>query len=156
MVFEGEFSHHFPDGGFDPASLVVFFSDFDFSPYCAPNPDGGNIYLPNPVGATVAIVTLEGDGGSLSPATYSVTPDEATLVLQGAAAGVVIAEGVANEPYDTATSGSVTLQTVVRASEGTVAAGYFHASLVDPDGGFAGSLSGSFSANGCPGAGNWQ
>jgi hypothetical protein len=155
-VFEGEYNRHFADGGFDPGSLVVFFSDFDFSPYCAPNPDGGNIYLPNPVGAAIAIVTLEGDGGSLDPETYSITPDDATAVLQGAAAGAVVTEGLANQPYNFATSGSVTLQAVFEANGGTLAAGYFHASLVDPDGGLAGSLSGSFPANACPGAGYWQ
>jgi hypothetical protein len=150
VVFEGEFSHHFPDGGTDPASLVVFFSDYDFSSYCGLNPDGGAIFLPNPVGGRVAIVTVEADGGDLTPATYPIAGNP-EAVLQGAP-GAAITEGVEDQPYNIASAGSVTLQAVQCA----LASGTLQATLIGPDGGLAGSLSGSFTATPCPGAGYWQ
>ena len=150
VVFEGEFNHHFPDGGPDTASLVAFFSDFDFSPYCPPNPDGGNIYLPNPVGAQIAILTFNGDG-DLAAGTYPFSSTNVEGILQGDP-GIVVTAGVANQPDDVSNAGSVTLQ----ALQGTLASGYFHATLVDADGGLAGTLSGSFSANPCPGAAYWH
>ena len=150
VAFEGEFSHHFPDGGSDPASLVVILSDYDFSPYCGLNPDGGFVYLPNPVGGKVAVVTVETDGGPLGPATYAISAD-AQAVLQGAP-GAAVTEGTEDQPYDVASSGSVTLQAVQCA----LASGHFQATLLDADGGLAGTLSGSFSPDPCPGAGYWR